>query len=152
MYWVGPVHDGSLTQLTTLTLTKCSKLKKIFSSGMIKQLPELQHLRVEECHQIEEIIMESENNGLESHSLSRLKKLVLIELPKLRSIWVDDSLEWPSLRRIKISMCDMLKRLFFNNANANKLRFIEGQQSWWGELVWEDDAIKQRLQPLCILS
>lgn len=53
MYWVGPVHDGSLTQLTTLTLTKCPMLKKIFSSGMIKQLPELQHLRVEECHQIE---------------------------------------------------------------------------------------------------
>ena len=87
--------------------------------------------------------MESENNGLESHSLSRLKTLVLINLPKLRSIWVDDSLEWPSLRRIKIAMCDMLKRLPFNNANANKLRFIEGQQSWWGELIWKDDAIKQ---------
>ena len=51
--WQGPVHDGSLTQLTTLILTKGHELKKIFSNGMIKQLPELQYLRVEECHQIE---------------------------------------------------------------------------------------------------
>lgn len=53
MHSAEPAHDGSLTQLTTLTLTKCSKFKKILSNGMIKQLPELQYLRVEECHQIE---------------------------------------------------------------------------------------------------
>ena len=39
--WEGPVHPGSLTQLTTLTLAKCPELKKIFSNGMIQQLPEL---------------------------------------------------------------------------------------------------------------
>ncbi|KAL6328801.1 hypothetical protein AAG906_003818 [Vitis piasezkii] len=127
----GFVPDGSLAQLTTLTLTKCPELKRIFSSGMIQQLPRLQHLRVEECYQIEEII-------------TVLKTLVLIDLPKLRSIWVDDSLEWPSLQRIKISMCYMLKRLPFNNANAAKLRFIEGQELWWEALVWRDDAVETK--------
>ncbi|RVW44405.1 Disease resistance protein RPS2 [Vitis vinifera] len=148
----GFVPDGSLAQLTTLTLTKCPELKRIFSSGMIQQLPSLQHLRVEECYQIEEIIMVSENHGLNVDALPRLKTLVLIDLPKLRSIWVDDSLEWPSLQRIKISMCYMLKRLPFNNANAAKLRFIEGQELWWKALVWKDDAVKQRLKFLCILN
>ena len=95
--WEGPVHPGSLTQLTTLTLTKCPELKKIFSNGVIQQLLELQHLRIEECHQIEEIIMQSENIELESSSLPRLKTLVLLDLPRLRSIWVNDSLKWPSL-------------------------------------------------------
>ena len=146
--WQGPVHAGSLTQLTSLMLVKCPELKKIFSNGMIQQLFELQDLKVEGCDQIEEIIMESENIGLESCSLPRLKTLVLLDLPKLRSIWVSDSLKWPSLQSITISMCDMLKRLPFNIANATKLRRIEGQQSWWGALVWEDDAIKKRLQPL----
>ena len=150
--WQGFVPDGSLAQLTTLTLTKCPELKRIFSSGMIQQLPSLQHLRVEECYQIEEIIMVSENHGLNVDALPRLKTLVLIDLPKLRSIWVDDSLEWPSLQRIKISMCYMLKRLPFNNANAAKLRFIEGQELWWKALVWKDDAVKQRLKFLCILN
>ena len=91
--WQGPVPEGSLAQLTTLTLTKCPELKKIFSNGMIQQLSKLQHLKVEECHQIEEIIMDSENQVLEVDALPRLKTLVLIDLPELRSIWVDDSLE-----------------------------------------------------------
>ena len=150
--WQGPVPEGSLAQLTTLTLTKCPELKKIFSNGMIQQLSKLQHLKVEECHQIEEIIMDSENQVLEVDALPRLKTLVLIDLPELRSIWVDDSLEWPSLQRIQISMCYMLTRLPFNNANATRLRHIQGQQSWWEALVWEGDAIKQRLQSLCILN
>ena len=119
---------------------------------MIQQLSKLQHLKVEECHQIEEIIMDSENQVLEVDALPRLKTLVLIDLPELRSIWVDDSLEWPSLQRIQISMCYMLTRLPFNNANATRLRHIQGQQSWWEALVWEGDAIKQRLQSLCILN
>ena len=92
--------------------------------------------------------MQSENIELESSSLPRLKTLVLLDLPRLRSIWVNDSLKWPSLLSIKISMCDRLKRLPFNIVNATKLRFIEGQQTWWEELVWEDDAVKQRLQPV----
>ena len=128
--WQGPIHARSLTQLTTLTLVNCPELKKIFSNDMIQQLSKLQHLRVEECDQIEEIIMGSKNIVLEFYSLPRLKTLVLLDLPKLRSIWVDESLEWPSLQSIKISMCDMLKRLPFNIANATKLRLIEGQQSW----------------------
>ncbi|RVW64208.1 Disease resistance protein RPS2 [Vitis vinifera] len=145
--WQGSIPNGSLAQLTTLTLTKCPELKKIFSNGMIQQLPELQHLRVEECNRIEEIIMESENLELEVNALPRLKTLVLIDLPRLRSIWIDDSLEWPSLQRIQIATCHMLKRLPFSNTNALKLRFIEGQQSWWEALVWEDDALKQIYTP-----
>ena len=150
--WQGPDYPGSLAQLKNLTLSKCPELKKILSKGMIQQLPQLQYLRVEDCRQIEEIVMESENNGLEANVLPSLKTLILLDLPKLTSIWVDDSLEWPSLQRIKISMCNMLRRLPFNNANATKLRFIEGQESWWRALMWDDDAVKKKLQSLCILN
>ncbi|RVW64245.1 hypothetical protein CK203_046339 [Vitis vinifera] len=97
-HWQGPVYPVSLAQLKNLTLSKCPELKKILSKGMIQQLPQLQYLRVEDCRQIEEIVMESENNGLEAMYF----------------------------QRIKISMCNMLRRLPFNNANATKLRFIEG--------------------------
>ena len=151
--WQGPVHAESLTLLRTLVLLRCSQLKKIFSNGMIQQLSKLEDLRVEECDQIEEIIMKLENNGLEANQLPRLKTLTLLHLLRLRSIWVDDSLEWRSLQRIEISLCHMLKRLPFNNANATKLRCIEGQQAWWEALQWMDDgAIKQRLESLCILN
>ncbi|KAL6329107.1 hypothetical protein AAG906_007653 [Vitis piasezkii] len=140
--WQGPVHVGRLAQLTSVTLSKCPELKKIFSHGMIQQLLQLKHLRVQECHQIEEIIMESENTQLEGQALPKLKTLILTDLPRLGSIWAN----------VEISMCYMLKNLPFNKVNATKLRSIQGQQSWWGALVWKDDATKQRLQPLCILN
>ena len=39
--WQGPVYPRSLAQLKNLTLSKCPELKKIFSKGMIQQLPQL---------------------------------------------------------------------------------------------------------------
>lgn len=150
--WQGPVHAGSLAQLTTITLSKCPELKKIFSHGMIQQLLQLKHLRVEECGQIGEIIMESENTQLEDQALPKLETLTLLDLPGLRSISTKDTLEWPSLQRVEISMCHMLKSLPFNKVNANKLRSIEGQVSWWVSLLWKDIADQQRLQALCNLS
>uniref|UniRef100_A0A2N9FJ66 Uncharacterized protein n=1 Tax=Fagus sylvatica TaxID=28930 RepID=A0A2N9FJ66_FAGSY len=150
--WEGPVHYGSLSRLTTLTLCNCLKLKKIFSSGMIQQLSELQQLTVEECPEIEEIITESENNGLVPDALPRLKMLVLSNLPKVKSIWIDDSLNWPSLKRITIFKCEMLTRLPFNNENAINLKCIEADQISWSALAWQDDTIENRLQSIWFQS
>ena len=143
--WEGHVLHGSLVQLTTLVISKCPKLKNVFSHGLIQLLHELKHLKVEECHQIEEIIARSESEGLGTNALQSLRNLELVDLPQLRSI-SDDSFKWPSLQKIKISFCDELKRLPFSSENAAKLRRIEGQQSWWEALEWEDQAYKQRLQ------
>ena len=150
--WEGPVHNGILSQLTTLTICKCLKLKKIFSGGMIKQLSQLQHLKVEDCPEIEKIIAESENNGLKPDALPRLKMLELSNLPRVKSIWTSDSLKWPSLEKIKISMCQMLTKLPFNSENAINLRCIEAHQTWWSALACQDDAIEQRLRSLWFQS
>ena len=119
---------------------------------MIQQLIQLTHLRVEECNRIKEIIMESENIQLENQAFPKWEILELIHLPQLTSIWAKDSLKWPSLQEVEISKCFLLKSLPFNTINATKLRSIEGQQLWWEALEWKDDAIKQILQPLCILN
>ena len=150
--WKGPVLAGSLTCLRTLVLLKCRVLTKIFSNGMIQQLCKLEHLRVEECDEIQEIIMRSENSELESNQLRRMKTLTLLNLPKLTSIWTHDSLEWASLERIEISICPMLKKLPFNINNAPKLRCIHCEQKWWEALKWTNDGFKQRLNPLCAFT
>jgi len=116
---------------------------------MIALLSELQNLKVEECSEIEEIIMESENNGLEPDVLPSLKTLVLLNLPKVRSIWINDSIKWSSLKKIEISMCQLLTRLPFNNENAINLQCIEVQRSWWNALEWQEEAIEERLRSLC---
>lgn len=150
--FAAPVQLGSLARLTTLSIYKCPKLLKIFSSGVIKRLSELQQLWLEECDEIKEIITRTENRVLEPGCLPNLKTLILINLPKLRSIWVDDSLEWPSLEGITVSMCQSLTRLPFNQINARNLRYIKGQRSWWRKLDWEQDGTKERLQSLCIFN
>jgi disease resistance protein RPS2 len=150
--WEGVVRAGSLAQLKALTLCKCSNLKKIFSKGMIAQLSGLQNLKVEGCSEIEEIIMESENEGLEPDVLPNLKTLVLLDLLIVRSIWISDSIKWSSLKKIEISLCPLLTRLPFNNENAINLECIEVQQSWWDALEWKEDAIKDRLGPKCCFN
>ncbi|KAK4605420.1 hypothetical protein RGQ29_013472 [Quercus rubra] len=129
--WEGPVHGGSLAKLTSLTLMKCPKLKKIFCYGIITKF---------------------ENNEFDPKVLPKLKTLELYDLPKVESICTDDSLEWPSLENIKISMCQSLTRLPFNCENAVNLRCIECQQLWWSALVWNEDTIEQRLRSICIFN
>ena len=60
---------------------------------MIQQAIQLTHLRVEECHRIEEIIMESKNTQLENQALPNLQTREHIHLPQLTSIWPKDSLK-----------------------------------------------------------
>jgi disease resistance protein RPS2 len=148
--WEGVFHSGSLARLKTLTLCRCSSLKKIFSNkDMIEQLSGLQNLKVQKCSEIEVIIMKFENSGLEPDVLPNLKTLVLLDLPKVTSIWMNDSIKWSSLKKIEISMCPLLKKLPFSNENAINLECIEVQKSWWDALTWQEAAIKERLQPIC---
>ncbi|KAK3421237.1 hypothetical protein EUGRSUZ_H05030 [Eucalyptus grandis] len=147
--WNGPVPVGSLGQMTSLILYNCPKLKKIFSNGLIEQLSELKHLSVEECHEIEEIIIETENPCLDPRTLPNLKKLVVHDLPKLRSIAPNDLLIWPSLERLDIASCPSLLKLPFTRINAINLRSIDAEQSWWSTLVWQDDAVKDKLRSFC---
>jgi hypothetical protein len=49
------------------------------------------------------------------------------------------------LKKIEISMCQLLIRLPFNNENAINLKCIEVQQSWWDALAWQETVIEQRL-------
>jgi disease resistance protein RPS2 len=116
--WEGVVHAGSLALLKTLTLYKCSKLKTIFSSDMIGQLSKLQNLRVEKCPKIQEIIMKSENCRLESLVLPKLKVLELLDIEQVKSIWIDDSIKWPSLVKVKVYKCPSLSKFPFTKENV----------------------------------
>ncbi|XP_010268219.1 PREDICTED: probable disease resistance protein At4g27220 [Nelumbo nucifera] len=146
----GSMQSKTLTRLTTLVLNECPRLKKIFSGNMISKLSELQNLRIENCSVIEEIIVEAENQILESNALlPKLKNLQLFDLPKLTRICQDITLDWPSLERIEIKRCMQLKNLPLSGDNASKLKLIEGSEDWWKTLMWQDDSIKEQLRPFC---
>lgn len=109
-FWEGSIPPGSLALLNTLVFFKCSKLKKIFCNGLVQQFSNLQHLEIEACHEIEEVTLEAENNGMNAPALPNLKSIILVGLPSLRSIYIDGSLDWESIDK-RISMCPQLDTL-----------------------------------------
>eukprot|EP00268_Persea_americana_P044682 TRINITY_DN4516_c0_g1_i11.p1 TRINITY_DN4516_c0_g1~~TRINITY_DN4516_c0_g1_i11.p1 ORF type:complete len:368 (-),score=63.10 TRINITY_DN4516_c0_g1_i11:116-1219(-) len=159
----GPLLPGSLSKLRVLHLRGCKSLKKVFQLGIIRQLCSLQSLEVWWCSTMEEIIKIEEEEEMSmsvaSHThnvisynndrliLPNIKKIHLYFLPELVSICRGFSnFEWPSLQTIDIYDCPKLKSLSFlsngTNIVAPALKRIEGSSSWW-----EDNDIKQRLQP-----
>ncbi|XP_042513747.1 probable disease resistance protein At5g63020 [Macadamia integrifolia] len=143
--WKGSIRSACFAKLSTLKLNECHKLKNIFSRGMIQQLSKLQELKVENCLDMEEVI-DKDVDILESNALPRLRTLELVNLPNLSRICQCSSLDWPSLERIEIMECVELKSLPFTSNNAEKLRLIECKHDWWNNLVWQDDAVRGRLQ------
>ncbi|RWR73015.1 putative disease resistance protein [Cinnamomum micranthum f. kanehirae] len=156
----GPLLPGSLSKLTRLLLFDCKKLKKVFQLDIIQQLCSLESLEVWTCSTVEEIIEieEEEEMSVASHThndrliLPNIKEIYLMFLPELESICRGFSnFEWPSLERIIINECPKLKSLsFLSNGTdivAPALREIYGSISWWEALEWEDNDIKQQLQP-----
>ncbi|KAI7981030.1 Disease resistance protein RPS2 [Camellia lanceoleosa] len=145
----GPMQPGSLTKLTTLHLTSCQMMVKIFPSGVIQHLNEIQYLKIEKCQEIEEIIAESDAAG-NLNVLPKLKELILLDMKKLSGVCTIESLEWGSLEKVEIFKCPVLLILPFNKDNAAKLETIEAEKQWWEALPCRE--VKERLKKFCTLS
>ncbi|GKC10178.1 probable disease resistance protein isoform X1, partial [Tanacetum coccineum] len=123
-------------------------LSWVCTYGVILQLPEIRHLEVERCPEIKEIFNGSTN--IVSPILPNLKKLILVDMPQLRSILVSNSFEWPSLEKLKILGCPELKSLPFQKNSAVKLTSIEAEKSWW-EALENDEDIRDQFRRYCTL-
>ncbi|PWA93457.1 NB-ARC domains-containing protein [Artemisia annua] len=143
----GPMQG--LKSLKTLILCNCPMLTWVCTYGVILQLPEIRHLEVERCPEIKEIFNGSTN--IVSPILPNLKKLILVDMPQLRSILVSNSFEWPSLERLKILGCPKLKRLPFQKDGAVKLTSIEAEKSWW-EALENDQEVTDQFRRYCTLK
>ncbi|XP_077231956.1 disease resistance protein At4g27190-like [Tasmannia lanceolata] len=155
--WEGSMPPGTLSSLTKLRLTNCHKLRNLFSWGRtnLQQLPNLQELRVWGCDELEEIIVNEEekvdqlqhDDDDDDAALPKLRELHLQSLPQLGSICKGVSLAFTALEKIQVLSCSNLKRLPVGIKKAPNLRQIRGEREWWEALEWENDAIKQQLQP-----
>ncbi|KAJ0091938.1 hypothetical protein Patl1_26712 [Pistacia atlantica] len=86
-------------------------------------MPKLEESTVEDCLDMEEIILEDENIIDSDHiALPRLKKLKLHYLPGLKKIIGKDS----KLKHRKME--------------------IQAEESWWNALEWEDPELHRHLQ------
>ncbi|XAR49324.1 hypothetical protein NMG60_11032493 [Bertholletia excelsa] len=104
--WIGPIHEGCLCKLKSLTLQTCPKLTFIFTLELLCNLRALEELVVEDCTAIKSLVTEESPSGCEltSHEagcfLPKLRKLSLHYLPNLTNISgghrIALNLEWMS--------------------------------------------------------
>ncbi|WCJ44653.1 Disease resistance protein (CC-NBS-LRR class) family [Euphorbia peplus] len=104
-------------------------------------------LRVTFNHKIEAIVSPEKLTELEagdgsSNLFPKLQVLELYGLPKLQIIYVK-AFAFPCLKQIDVYDCPLLKKLPLNSNSAMGCKVvIKGEESWWNNLEWEDDAAR----------
>ena len=114
--------------------------------------PCLELLHVRNCNSMEEVICDEDEDEVyemkgKRDIFSRIKHLRLQNLPRLKSIYRHPLL-FPSLETVKVCKCNSLRSLpFDSNTSINNLRKIKGETSWWNQLEWSDETVKDSFAP-----
>ncbi|KAL3849544.1 hypothetical protein ACJIZ3_011426 [Penstemon smallii] len=147
-----PLPLGMFSSLKRLSIQDCYKIKKL---GL--PLPDLQNLEsiyIDSCVEIEEII-QGERGGVVS--LPKLRKLVLIGLPKLKSI-CEATMVCNSIEIIYLAGCRILKKLplflpvgddhaYSPPPNLQRIFLQKRDKEWWESLEWDHPTHKDILRP-----
>ncbi|XP_054813441.1 uncharacterized protein LOC129314094 [Prosopis cineraria] len=124
---VGPKHIIGFHSLQRLSITKCKKLKVIFSSPILKSLPTLKYLKISECEELMHIIEEDrETNGDDSlHHEPCFPKLAIVsaenchKLKSLFSITISDTL--PDLFYLSIGKAYELEHVLIRRGEMKEI-------------------------------
>ncbi|KAL8522360.1 hypothetical protein ACS0TY_012486 [Phlomoides rotata] len=135
----GLTSIGYFHHLLSVYIAYCDNLLDL---TWLIHAPMLELLDVAHCASMMEIVKDHHiNAGVEADLsiFSRLKKVRLINLPNLQSVY-PYPLPFPSLIEIHASLCQSLRRLpFDSNSAKGTLKEIRGPVWWWIRLKWDDD-------------
>ncbi|XP_045790592.1 uncharacterized protein LOC123885359 [Trifolium pratense] len=117
--FVGPKNSVALKNLTDIRIVRCDLLKIAFSTSILRFLPLLLYLRIEECKELEYIIEDDLENKKKSNSLSsttcfpKLKVLAVIKCNKLKFVLpFSVCKELPKLNVLLITEANELEEIF----------------------------------------
>ncbi|ESR65541.1 hypothetical protein CICLE_v10007294mg [Citrus x clementina] len=128
--------------LQKLIISKCHKMKSVFSLTIVKGLKELKELNIVGCNEMERIISVSDEERKEERAdiLIQLENLILEDLTELKTIYNGkEILEWAGLERLQVRNCPNVKRLPMDASSAPKLVEVRAETQWLEALEWEDD-------------
>ncbi|RVW64184.1 hypothetical protein CK203_046313 [Vitis vinifera] len=124
---------------------KCNEIETILDTGdpgkinkCQLELDNLEELVVEDCPEINTIMLPADQQNWRKRYLPNLKKISLHYLPKLVSIFGNVPIA-PSLEWLSFYDCPSLKILFREEVSSHKLKVIIGEADWWSalnELEW----------------
>ncbi|KAF7833708.1 Disease resistance protein [Senna tora] len=106
--WMSPKNFIGIQNLVELIIQKCGNLKVIFQKSVLRSIPQLKTLSIENCEELEEIFEEEENQNVSNPQLlfphlttiiiqhcHKLKHLFPVStshvLPKLETLWIEEA-------------------------------------------------------------
>ncbi|KAJ0043597.1 hypothetical protein Pint_19172 [Pistacia integerrima] len=146
-------EPSSFSSFHDITLSNCNCLRDL---TWIAFIPNLKFLSIHSCDAMKEIINVEklgEVPGMMSDIIpfQKLQFLLLDCLKNLKSIF-GKALPFPHLKEIYVSFCPKLMNLPLdaNSAKEHKI-VIEGDEEWWKNLQWEDEATRNAFLPCFFL-
>ncbi|XP_068338078.1 disease resistance protein At4g27190-like [Pyrus communis] len=106
--WNDPAQPAMFHNLRILTISKCKKLKSLFTFDIVQCLLQLEELWVDECHSLDKLFGLSEGLIVQDSEIifPQLKNLALQSLPTLTSIFAGRAtLLCPSLEYLHVLDC-----------------------------------------------
>ncbi|MBA0612254.1 hypothetical protein Godav_012882 [Gossypium davidsonii] len=140
--------EGSFAMLRILYVHACPKLKYVLKSSMLCFFSKLEELIVDDCTEIEKIILDDMTTDLSHMSDSSFKRLTLHYLPALETIREG---VWPSFEYISVCNCPNFKKINLDSKSKHTLKGIKGEKDWWDSLEWKEPSLSVHFNDLFTL-
>ncbi|XVE50517.1 hypothetical protein DITRI_Ditri01bG0168500 [Diplodiscus trichospermus] len=121
LYGVVP-RRGCLRWLKTIEVVECKKLKHLISFSLLKQVRNLEEIKVRNCRKMKCIIL----GDVSTEMIPKLRVIELRDLPMLKTVCARVP-AWPALEMIEVRNCPRLTKRPFATSNAATLREIRGE-------------------------
>jgi len=122
--FVGLKYSFVLKNLKTMEIYRCEKLEIVFSASVIRCLPQLVSLRIEECKELKHLIEDDLENKIVQSSntcFPKLETLVVEKCKKLKCIFkVSICKEFPELKVLLIREANELEEIFKSELGDKK--------------------------------
>ncbi|GMY19458.1 probable disease resistance protein At4g27220 [Fagus crenata] len=112
--------------LRSIEVSKCCRLRYIFPLFVAKLLVELQSIKLKKCDVIEDIVQrDGEEEAADFTLFPKVSSFIVEELPNLVTFCKEAySLEWSSMRKIRIFQCNKFKTIGSEIRRPSKLKEI----------------------------
>ncbi|KAI8026327.1 Disease resistance protein RPS2 [Camellia lanceoleosa] len=134
--WKGPIENGCLSCLSSLTLRMCPNLTTIFTPSLLNNLSQLEELVVEDCCKIKSLVTQESPNFKSGYVLQRLKRMSLVDLPELVTI-SGGLIVNPILKSLIVYGCPKLEILYPTEISSTTSK-IKGAKEWLEALKWNE--------------
>ncbi|GAB2302096.1 hypothetical protein Dimus_036117 [Dionaea muscipula] len=140
-------------KLVVVQILSCPNLKDL---SAIAFAPKLEFLEIRLCKGLEKVIARVDDDDDDDRTkqetraslLSELKELWLTDMPQLKCICNDEDLHFPQLKKVLIVDCPQLRSLSVHASRAEGPTIkLWGQEKWWRELQWENEATSNAFDP-----